>query len=146
MTIRAAMYSHLTGTSVITNTLDNSSAVFYEGTYPDLLPAKYIGIQQIDKQTTSHLTGGGGIARTRFQLNCWADSLEACTLITEALRKELHAFRGELGFDTSAVFANEIRLDDDNEETIAPIDASQTGKFGRRMDFLVWHSETVTVT
>ena len=144
MTIRAALYSHLTGTLAITDTLSKATAVYYQGTYPNSPPAKYIGIQQISRVGTPHLGGDGGLAQKRFQLNCWADSSEDCDLITEALRKALNGFRGDFGFDASTVFANEIRLDDDNDEPLDPIDSSQQGKVGRRLDFLIWHQESLT--
>lgn len=144
MTIGAALYSHLTGTLSITNTLSKTTAVYSKGTYPNSPPAKYIGVQKISRVGSPHLLGDGGLARKRIQFNCWADSLEDCDLIAEALRKALNGFRGDLGFNASIVFANEIRLDDDNDEPLDPIDSSQQGKVGRRLDFLIWHQESLT--
>ena len=40
MTIRAALYSYLTGTLSVTDTLSNTTAVYYQGTYPNSPPDK----------------------------------------------------------------------------------------------------------
>ena len=91
-----------------------------------------------------HLGGGAGIATVRIQFDCWTDTPEATDLIAEALRVSLDNYRDYLGAGESAVFANQIHLDDDSDDVAEPIDASQVGKVGRRVDFLITHEESVT--
>ena len=144
MSIRAAIYSHLTKTASITDTLTNATSVYGPGTFPNSPPAKYIVIHQISKVSERHLLGGSGMATVRIQFDCWTDTPEASDLIVEALRVELDNFRGLLGTGPSEVFANQIQLDDDNDREAVPINASQQGKVGRSVDFLIVHKESVT--
>lgn len=144
MSIRAAIYSHLTTTASITATLSSATAVFGPGTFPNSPPEKYIVIGQISKVPARHLGGGSGIARVRIQFDCWTNTPEATDLIVEALREAMDNYRGLLGVDASQVFANQIHLDDDSDDDAEPINASQVGKVGRRVDFLITHEESVT--
>lgn len=144
MSIRAAIYSHLTITASITVTLSSATAVFGPGTFPDKPPAKYIVIGQISKVPERHLKGGSGIATVRIQFDCWTDLPDDTDLIAEALRVALDNYRGDLGTGPSTVFANQIQLDDDNDREAVPINDSQQGKVGRSLDFLIVHQESVT--
>lgn len=144
MSIRAAIYSHLTTTASITDTLSSTTDVFGPGTFPDSPPEKYIVIHQISKVPERHLGGGSGIARVRVQFDCWADTPEDADAIAEALRESLDNFRGALGTGSSEVFANQIQLDDDNDNEAVPINASQSGKVGRSLDFFITHQESLT--
>lgn len=144
MSIRAAIYSHLTTTAQITDTLSSATDVFGPATFPNSPPEKYIIIGQVSKVSERHLGGGSGIATVRIQFDCWTNTPEATDLIVEALRETLDNYRDPLGTGSSQVFANQIHMDDDNDREAVPINASQQGKAGRSVDFLITHQESVT--
>jgi len=143
MTIRDALYSHLS--TVATTVVDLvSGRVYPVGVSPKTVTYPLITFSQISNIHERHLGGGGGVTHPRFEVNCWDTTYKGADDVAESVRKVLDNFRGTLGATGSQANVNGIFLEDDGDSFAASIDKSQIGNHNKRMDFTIWHVESVT--
>lgn len=98
-----------------------------------------ITMDLISNDDFHHMTAASGKANKRVQINCVADTSLGTENLAEAVRAELHGFRGTMGagYVSSCHLAAER---DANEEAIS---GSDTDIFEIQQDYLIGHTVTV---
>ncbi len=139
--VREALFRHLqaTGKSVFVDT-----ECYPMSAMPKKPPFHYITFTRVNSTHVRHLTGGSGLASSRWQIDCWARYSSDAAALSEAVRKSLDNLTGNIGEAGHQVNLNASFLEDDAEDFVPPIDASQVGRARVRMDFMLWHPESVT--
>lgn len=111
---------------------------------PQRASLPYVVIQQISADHIRHMTAASGLVDASFQINAVAKSpLEADNLaneIRERLDHLLNTVVGSPPYDSRIHFA---ALAGHIDDFVSPTDASGVGVFVVRMDWTVWHTETV---
>jgi hypothetical protein len=108
--------------------------------YPNIVPQKApmpaVTYQQISGPRLHDMQGAVGMAKARYQINCWAESYAKSKELDEAVRLTLDGY-------SSAGTIKVIHLVDEGDlpKTIAGLD--QLTRYGKRIDFLVWFTEQV---
>ena len=110
---------------------------------PKKPPFHYITFQRVSNQHVRHLTGGSGLTQSRWQIDCWARYTDEADQLSEAVRQSMDNLDGNFGDAGNQIKVNSF-LEGDAEEFVPPIDASQVGRARVRMDFIIWHPESVT--
>lgn len=84
-----------------------------------------------------HQTGASGMFVARVQFDCMSDRLSEVVLLTQALRNELHGYRGYMGSDLviKSQLENEIGFSD------RPKNATDTWIYRRSIDYLISFKE-----
>ncbi len=128
--------TYLLTISAVTDLLGTTTEIFTDrlpqrGGYT--LPAIVLNV--FGGRYVQHLTGSSNVARTRLQLECWADDRPAANALLEAVRKNLEHYPGAAGDDTVdiSIGVNPRYLYE------PPKDASEAGLYSATVDFLVWH-------
>ena len=141
MSIHAALFYHVTQAPAV-------SALMGDRLYPGLAPPEAalprMTYQRIACEHARHATGGSGLARSRFQFTCWAQSTAAAQALADALRESLDNVRGDMGAPGSTVSVRGCFLEGGGDRVIAPTDGSDQGPFGAVQDVVIWHTESVT--
>lgn len=92
MTITEGLRSHLLGDPAI-------AALVVARIYPLRVPQKVtmpaIVLTLISDQREPHLRGISGLARPRYQLDCWAQTYDGATALGALCRQRLDGFAGE---------------------------------------------------
>ena len=139
--VREALFRHLqmVGKSVFADT-----ECYPMGAFPNRVPFHYITFQRVSSTHVRHLTGGSGLASSRWQIDCWARYAADADKLADAVRKSLDNLTGTIGGAGIQTSLKASFLEDDVEDFVPPIDASQVGRARVRMDFMLWHPESVT--
>jgi len=109
--------------------------------YPHILPQDAT-LPAITWQRISgaHLEDMGGedlLARPRIQVNCWGASYSDASDLRDAVRTALVDYTGTV----LGVVIRIISLEDDGDLFEPAVSSKEKRRFGRRMDFMVWHEE-----
>jgi hypothetical protein len=106
--------------------------------YPNIVPQKApmpaITYQQISGPRLHDMQGAVGMAKARYQINCWAVSYAEAKELAEAVRLTLDGYSSE-GTIKVIHLANEGDL----PKTLPGLD--QLTRYGKRLDFFVWFTE-----
>ena len=140
MSLRESLFRHLQATA---RGVFSDADAYPQGALPKKPPFHYITYQRVSNDHARHMTGGSGITRSRWQIDCWARYASEADQLSEAVRKSLDNLDGELGDADNQIKVNSF-LEDDAEDFVPPIDASQVGRARVRMDFMLWSPESVT--
>jgi hypothetical protein len=98
------------------------------------LPA--VTYQQITGLRVQNLASPQGMVRTRFQLNCWAETYNEADAVADEIRKTLGGYSG-----TSAkVYIYTISLDSEGDLIVVSPEIKREGK---RLDFVIWFKELI---
>lgn len=110
--------------------------------YPQILkrktPLPAITWQRISGVRLRGLDGTDALAQPRIQINCWAESYSDASDLEDAVRAALVDYTGTV---LSVVIAD-IELESDGDLFEPAVSSKETRRFGRRMDFIVWHEES----
>ncbi|WP_339684233.1 tail completion protein gp17 [Gimesia maris] len=135
--IEKALYQYLS---------DQTSITDITGTriYPHHLPQSVtsypvLTITLVSNSHGHHLTSASGETTARVQLDSWSESLSDAVSLAEAVRGELQGFSGTM--DTVTIHF--IQLDNEQNLSEPPIDASDDWMYRKSQDFLVKYSETI---
>jgi hypothetical protein len=141
MSVRQALFRQL---QTAVRSVHADADVYPMGALPRQPPSRYVTYQRISGVHPRHLTAGTGLKSARWQVDVYANYAADADAISEAIRESMDNVRGTIGAAGQTEFVNGTFLEDDAEEFVPPIDASQTGRARVRMDFILWHPETIT--
>lgn len=137
MTFEAGLYTHLTGVSALTALV---STRIYPGSAPTSAEMPYITYAVVSGNHEHHMTAASGLVNHLIQFDVWASSYLTLAPAADELRKSMDGFNGgQMG----TVEVRSAMLQDEADEFVPATDASQEGVHRRRMDFSIWHTETV---
>lgn len=109
--------------------------------YPQILPQgatlPAITWQRISGSHLEDLGGEDILAHPRLQINCWAATVSAASDLRDAVRAALVDYTGVV----LAVVISHISLEDDGDLFEPSVSSKEERRFGRRLDFIVWHEE-----
>ena len=111
---------------------------------PKKPPQRFVTYQRVSSTHIRHLRGGSGLVSSRWQVDCWARYASDADRLYDAIRRSLDNRTGDFGDADNPITLNASFLEDDAEDFVPPIDASQQGRARVRMDFIIWHPESVT--
>lgn len=131
----------------------NATAVAFDvgdRCYPNEAPQKakmpYVVYQRIDTVRERHLRGSSGLAHPRFQLDIYSRNYDEARRIANNLRLTLDARRSfDMGPSGQTVNIRSIELVDEAHDALPPADGTEKGIRHVRMDFIIWHVESVPV-
>lgn len=131
MSIEEALYAKVSSDAAIVELISNRL-------YPDKLPQNpvlpAITYQRVStgRYHTHDTSGGSGLARPRFQFDCYATSRLAAKNLVNVLRASLEGFNGWVGPTRiqGALSQNETDFYED-----------VTGLYRRSIDFMIHHQE-----
>lgn len=98
-----------------------------------------IAVQTISHVPASDLEGESGFAKTRLQVDCWADSDNDAAVLAEAVRDASSGFRGAMG----NTFVHGCYLETDSDEFEKPTAGTEVQDYRVSMDFEIDHDESV---
>ena len=141
MSLRVSLFKHLQAT---VRDVFVDADVYPVGALPKQTRTRYVTFQRISAQHHRHLNGGSGVRSERWQIDCWTRTMSDAELMSDAIRISLDNRTTAIGDGANLTEIDAAFLEDDSEEFTAPTDKSQVGHARVRMDFTIWHSETVT--
>jgi len=94
---------------------------------------------RISSQHVHHLRGGAGIAKARYQIDCWGRSLDDSEDLAEKIRLSLQGYAGPMG--NAVVTA--VVLDSMFSNYEGPVDDSDIGLYRVSSDYLICYREAV---
>lgn len=141
MSLRNSLFRHLQATA---RNVFSDADCYPMAALPKNPPQHFITFQRVSNVHHRHLTGGLGMAASRWQIDCWARYAADADTLYEAVRKSTDNLTGSIGTAGSLTNIEVSFLEGDTEEFVPPIDSSQTGRARVRMDVLIWAPETVT--
>lgn len=113
---------------------------------PDVLPQNQTmpaaTMTVISGDSAHHLGGGEGNATERIQFDCYDTTRGGANDLAEAIRVELHGYRGAAGDET----IQSCLLDGRRYDVDRPIDGAENWRKRVIMDFVVIHTEAATTT
>ncbi len=112
--IPEAFRAHVLGDAAI-------AALVQARMYPSRLPQKVVvpaityGMVSEDRSTTRHLRGPGGLARPRYQLDCYAATFDGARALDELCRLRLDCYSGLWTDNASPAATSYVKIfrDDD---------------------------------
>ena len=140
MSIRESLFRHL---QTVARGVFADADCYPMAALPKKPPFHYITFQRVSNTHARHLLGGSGITNSRWQIDCWARYASEADQLADAVRRSMDNLNGDFGDAGNLIKINSF-LEDDAEDFVPPIDASQVGRARVRMDFMLWHPETVT--
>ena len=141
MSLRESLSRHL---QTVARNVFSDADCFPMGALPKKPPFHYVTFQRISSTHQRHMLGGSGLVASRWQIDCWARYASEADQLYDAVRKSMDNLTGDFGVAGSLTKIQACFLEDDSEDFVPPIDASQTGRARVRMDFMFWAPETVT--
>lgn len=117
--------TNIIGTSIYPNVLEPAAE----------LPA--LVYQQISGARDHVTAGPSGLAAPRFQITCWAKTYIKADELAEAVRQTLDGYSGT----AASVIIQCIHLIDEADMPSVRPDNREQKKYGKRLDFQVWHKE-----
>ncbi len=140
MSVEAALYAELTGNAGV-------AALVADRVYPDVAPSSAdlprLTYQRISTGRHPHLAGASGLVSPRFQVICWASSRASAGVVADAVREALDGFSGTLGSGGNTVNARGVFLDGQGADYAPPTEGGEIGVYSERLEFIIWHRETV---
>lgn len=140
MSLLTAIYSHLVADADVI-ALTSTRIYMYEA--PSSATTPYITFYQISGVPSHHLQAAAGITDQRVQIDCWDGGNEAATgveTLADKVRLAMDGFRGTMG----TVTVRMCHLEDEGSDFFPKVRSSREGGiFRKRLDFRIWHTETV---
>ena len=141
MSIRESLFRHL---QTVARGVFADADCFPMAALPKKPPFHYITFQRVSSNHVRHLRGGSGLVASRWQIDCWARYAADVDRMSDAVRRSMDNLSGDFGDADNLINIQACFLEDDAEDFVPPIDGSQVGRARVRMDFMLWHPETVT--
>lgn len=100
----------------------------------------------IDSNSEEHLGGIGGMAHTRVQIDCLADTRIAANDLQELVRlAPLQGFVGAMGSGEAETYVHGVsRAGSLRHETEKPVDGSDKWRYINSADYIISHEEATT--
>ena len=136
MTLKAALYSYLSGHAGLTALIGER---LYPSTAPPGAPLPRITFQRISEASERHQTAAAGLAISRVQFDCWGRSTVEVEDVAEQLRQALETYRGDMGGLTVRYAMIESTID----QYEPPEDAGERGIHRVTSDYAIWHEQTI---
>lgn len=136
-TIETAIFSMLADDSEI-------GSMAGDRIYPNKIPQDSelpaITYQEISGLRQHVMAGPVGLVKSRYQVNCWAESYSECKTLSEAVRKEMDGYDGTVnGVEIEVIMlASEIDIPEISE------DKEIISVYGKGLDFVVWYKEATS--
>ena len=137
MSVRKALYTHLTGDTDVT---DEVSTRIYPNVAPTSATLPYAVFNIIGSEHDQHLGAATGLVRRTVQLDVFASDSVEMEDATEAIRGSMDGYGGVLGDDS---LLTRIHLTGESDDYIPPTDGSEVGVHHARMEWSIWHTESV---
>jgi len=141
MSIEQAIYQEMADDNTVSDLV--STRIYRQGRTPTSATLPRITYGKVDNVHVRHQTAGSGLATSRFQVDCWADTPAEASTLYDAVRKALDNFRGTMGSGSYTATVKSSVLDNDSDGWVEPIEAGQEGPCRVTMDFIVTYTETV---
>ena len=142
MSVESALYSYLSGIAGVTSLLGSGSSFRL---YPDLAPASvarpYATLFVVSTNRVRLVTGPGGIAAARVQIDVWAITSLSRSSVSDALRVALDGYRGSMGSELLDVRG--VIVDGPFNSMERPEDATEVPIYRARMDVEIIYAETI---
>ena len=137
MAIETALYSILSGDSGV-------SAIVGTRIYPKVIPQlaslPAVSYQEITGMREHTMDGPVGMVRSRWQINCVADSYSALRALADAVRKALDGY-----CDTaSSTKIDACFLDNENDGLDSLPDVKGSKRYTKILDFIIWFQESTS--
>lgn len=120
-----------------------SSAVGGVRIYPLVLPQGQklasIVYSRVSGQGDHHMQGPSGLTRPRFQIDAWAESLDAAVVLADLVKERIDGFRGVMpntGSPSDDVNVQGVFFDTEREDFQPDIKMSRMSR-----DYIVWFEE-----
>ena len=137
MSVLTAIYAHL---AADTDVIALTSTRIYPHEAPSSATLPYITFYQISGPHAHHLTAAAGMTEPRIQIDCWADSALGAETLADKVRLAMDGFRGTMSSTTVRM----CHLDDEGMDFFDKAQSAREGGiFRKRLDFLIWHTESV---
>ena len=132
--VEEALVSVLKAASAVTNICSTR-------VYPAVVPQKgtipALTYQRISGPRIRDLDGPDGMATPRFQINCWSTTYKGAFTLSNAVRGVLDNYSGTV----LSVVIHDCALEDEGDMFEPQVGADTEKRYGRRLDFIVWHGE-----
>jgi hypothetical protein len=132
-TAEAVLQRILAAAPVVSNLIGSR---IYPNIVPQKAPMPAITYQQISGPRLHDMQGAVGLAKARYQINCWAVSYAGAKELAEAVRLVLDGYSS-----AGTIVVIHLNNEGDMPEIIAGDDV--LGRYGKRLDFMVWFREQV---
>jgi len=137
MSILTAVYSHLAADAGV---IAITSTRIYPSTAPTSASLPYITYHQIRCDHPHHLTSAAGLADEGIQIDCWDDGALGAEALAAAVREGMDGFCGAMG----TLAAKGVHLHDEGMDFFDKLQSGREGgTYRKRMDFRIWHAESV---
>ena len=133
MPANAAIYSRI-------NALAEVTGGVYPGYAPQSASLPYVVYHRLDDRPTRYMVGSCGLAEADYQVNVYAENLDAAVTVSEAIREDLDGLQGTT---VSGVNVRRISLTNQRDTTTL-FDSSQDETFEIQMDFTVFYFQSST--
>jgi hypothetical protein len=132
-TAEAVLQRILAAAPVVSNLIGSR---IYPNIVPQKAPMPAVTYQQISGPRLHDMQGAVGLAKARYQINCWAVSYAGAKELAETIRLTLNGYR-------SSGVIKFIRQADEGDlpKTLPGLD--QLTRYGKRLDFFIWFEEQV---
>ena len=104
-----------------------------------------IVIYEIDSPSDEHLGGGAGLAHSRLQFDCIAETESEARRLRELVRLKLQGFRGPVVLKDVSVEVTGTTIAGRRSEFDAPSDGSDVGAHLASIDVIFSHREPVGI-
>ncbi len=123
---------------------DISSAVGDERVFPLKMPQGETGASivytRISGQGDYHMGGPSGLARPRFQIDCWAPTIDAAVVLGNLVKARIDGYRGPMPYgDASPQASIDVQGVFMDNEFEGYDDAAKLYRASR--DYLIWSEE-----
>ncbi len=119
--------------------------VYPVGEVSETVRPPYVTFQRVSNVHERLLIGrGSGLAHGRWQINAWARSAKESEQLGDAIRKALDNFSGDVDVGSETIDVRHCFLDNDEHEFEPSFDGTGRGTWSVRLDFIIWHAETIT--
>lgn len=139
MSIRSGLFSYLSGQASVTAIVGTSPARIYPVYLPEGRPRPSLLYKRTDGGHDHTLKGSAGNALAKFEIDVIADSYSEADALAEVVRQVMQGFKGMFG--TTDV--RSVILDDELDDYVGPIDASDKGVFFITLTYSIRYTESV---
>lgn len=136
------IFQHLREAAAISDLVGDR--IYPVGEVKETVRPPYITFLRVSNVHERHYGGGSGVAHPRWQIDCWARSALEAEQLGDAVRNALDNFKGDVDVGSETLSVRSTFLENDDMGFELPFDGSGRGVHRVRMDFTIWHRETIT--
>jgi uncharacterized protein DUF3168 len=117
------------------------SAIVVDRIYPDTpeqgAPMPFAVYHEISGNSIENVLGSSGFAQDRIQVDCVAAAKTTASDLREKIRVAVQNHFG----DMQGIFVSGVSVEGTSGDYEPPIDKSDSGRYVRRIDFVISHAE-----